>query len=361
MKAIIKKTDLVDTVKTVMPAVSSRSTLPVLEMILLKVEEGLLSASATNLSIGIRKQTTPLRIEEEGAICLPARAFSELISAATSDELKLETNEKTMALTLTSGKSKSQLKGISPDEFPPMLEPKGEGAIMDGKIFVEAIQKTAFSASTEEGKPTLQGISIAGDENFLVFTATDGYRLSSLQRNASLKLQVLIPASNLKMVSRLAGTDEFQIKHNVNQVIFKGSDWMAISQIIDGQYPDYRAVTPKTFKTQVTTRLVDLRTAVRQARVFTAGEQYYPIKLSINGAMKISSQSEEMGDFETELECTLEGPEQEIAFNCGFLEEVLAVMDSEIIEMHINKSTSPCLFKMAGRDDFQHILMPISK
>ncbi len=353
-------------------AVSPRSTLPVLANVLVATDEGRLRLSATNLELGI-SCWIGAQIHEDGAITVPARTFADLINALPNDTVHLDLNTKTQTLTVRCGQSITDIKGIDANEYPPIPVPDlREGIELGVGDVKEMIQQVAFAASADEARPVLQGVSLTVNGSELMMAATDGFRISvrktQLSSTVHQPIAAIVPARALNELARVAGDGEqtvvMVLPPGRGQVLFHMKDVELVSQLIDGNFPDYRAIIPRSFKTTTVISTPALLKACKQAEII-AREGNYVIRLNIQpgadapGKIEISAQSEETGSSEISVEATVDGPNLLIAFNVRYLREVLDVVKSPSVALETNANNTPAMIRPVGDQNFQHVIMPM--
>jgi len=372
MKVSVSQQQLAHGLGIVSRAVSSHSTLPVLANILVATDEGRLRLSATNLELGI-SCWIGAQIEEEGAVTVPARTFNDLIGTMTSDGVKLALDERTQTLNVVCGSSNTDIKGIDAQEFPPMPVPNLENGIeLNVADLKEMIQQVAFAASADDARPVLQGVSMTVEGSEITLAATDGFRIS--MRRAKLSSPVvkpmtaIIPARALNELARVA-SDGKQIVHMIvpdgrGQVLFHLDDVELVSQLIDGNFPDYKAIMPQSFKTTTILSTSAFLKACKQAEII-AREGNNVVRLSISageegpGEVEISAQSEETGSSEVQVDATVTGTDLIVAFNVRYLRELLDVVKSASVALETNASNTPGMLRPVGNEDFKHVIMPM--
>lgn len=372
MKLSVSQQQLAHGLGIVSRAVSPRSTLPVLANILVATDEGRVRLSATNLEMAI---TTWIgaQITEEGSITVPSRTFSDLINALPNDTVTLTLNSKNQSLNIRCGSNVTDIKGIDAQEFPPIPVPElKEGIELNVADFKEMIQQVAFAASTDDARPALQGVLMTVKENLVSLAATDGFRISVrkafLTTPIKQPISALIPARALGELARIA-VDPSQTLIMVllpdrGQVIFHLKDAELGSQLIDGTFPDYNAIVPRSFKTHAVMPTTSFLKACKQAEII-ARDGTFVIRLNIipggdaPGRIEISAQSEETGSSEIVVDSTVEGPGLVIAFNVRFLREVLEIIKVPSIALDANASNTPGMIRFIGNDDFLHVIMPM--
>ena len=375
MKVIVKQDQLAQGVGIVSRAVSTRSPLPVLANILLQTDDGRLKLSATNLEMGI-SAWIGAKVEQPGSLTVPSRTFADLVSNLPSDDVTLSVDERTHTLNVRCGTLNTDIKGISADEFPPMPEPDLTASIpLNVANFKEMIQEVVFAASREESRPNLTGVHLSFEGDYLVLAATDGYRISIakaiMAQKPAQKIEALIPARALAELARIAvnGDETLQMVFPAGrgQVIFHLNDVELVSQLIEGNFPNYASIIPPSFKTRTVLSTAELLKACRQTEII-AREGSYIARLDIqpeSGAEKpsqleISASSEQTGSSEVMVDASIDGTPLLIAFNVRFLREVLEVIKTPNVVLETNAANSPAMLRPVGDESFQHIIMPMN-
>ncbi|HXF85871.1 MAG TPA: DNA polymerase III subunit beta [Anaerolineales bacterium] len=374
MKVTVLQENLARGLGIVSKAVSPRSTLPVLANILIATDEGRLRLSATNLELGITCWI-PARIEEEGSTTVPARTFSDLVSTLPSEQVLLKLDTKTQTLNVRSGTSTNDIKCIDAQEFPPLPVPDFNGAVqIKVSDFREMIHQVAFAASTDEARPVLMGVLVQVENDKITMAAADGYRLSVrkalLPTPVPAPVSAIIPAQALKELARVASDGEeliyMVLPKGRGQVIFRVKDVEVVSQLIDGTFPDYQQIIPRSYKSRTLVSTASLLKACKQAEIF-AREGSNVARLNIKPAqsdiqpseVEISATSEETGKNETIVEATVDGSGLLIAFNVKFLREVLEVIKTPNVALETTAPNAPGVIKPVGDDNFLHVIMPM--
>jgi len=372
MKVSVSQQQLAQGLGTVSRAVSPRSTLPVLANVLLATDEGRLRLSATNLELGI-SCWIGAQIQEEGSITVPARLLSDLVSTLPNDQVQLTVNMSTCTLTVRCLASNTDIKGIDAQEFPPMpATDMSEGVHVKVTDFKEMVQQVTFSSSTDEARPVLQGVQtiISGSE--ITMAATDGFRISvrkvALTEPARKTINMIIPARALNELARIAVDPEGMVSMIVpsgrGQVVFRLDSAELVSQLIDGNFPDYKVIVPRSFKSHTILSTASLLKACRQAEIIARnGNNVVRLNLQPNadrpGQVEVSAQSEETGSNETMIDASIDGPGLVIAFNVRFLREALEVIKTPNLVLETNDHKSPAKVQPVGDENFLHIIMPM--
>lgn len=374
MKVTVLQENLARGLSTVSRAVSPRSTLPVLSNILIASDEGRLRLSATNLELGITCWIAA-RIDEEGSTTVPARTFADLVNTLPGDQVQLNLDVKTQNLHVKSGSSNNDIKCIDAQEFPPLPVPEMDGAVqLNVADFKEMIQQVVFAASTDEARPVLMGVLMHVEKDKLTMAAADGFRLSVrkavLSNPVPQPLNLIIPSRALSELARVASDPEEPIymvaPKNRGQVLFRVKDVEVVSQLIDGTFPDYQQIIPRSYKSRTLVSTASLLKACKQAEIFAregSNVARFDIKQA-NGEMQpseveISATSEETGKNETIVEATVDGGSVLIAFNVKFLREALEVIKTPNVALETSAANAPGVIKPVGDDNFLHVIMPM--
>jgi DNA polymerase-3 subunit beta len=373
MKVSVKQDQLARGISIVSRAVATRSTLPVLGNILLATDGEQLKLAATNLEIGVT-HWTDARVEAEGAITVPARQLADYVNALPPDRVVMELNARTQTLHLKCARYDANIKGVDASEFPVIPTIGDHNRIsIEADVLREMIAQASFAAAQDDSRPVLTGVLARFDADSVTFAAADGFRLSvkraALSSQIAAPVTVIIPSRALQDVARIIGDQEepveIAITENRSQVLFHLASTDLVSQLIDGNFPDYNQIVPKNLTTRTVMSTAELQNAVKAASVF-ARESSNIVRLNIapenemgGGRVVIASQSAETGDNVGEIDATVDGDPIEIAFNARFLSDVLNVLNASQVALETSTPASPGVVKPVGRDDFTHVIMPM--
>ena len=374
MKVSCLQNNLAEGLGVVGRAVSPRSTLPVLGNVLVATDEGRLKLSATDLEVGITAWIGA-RVEEAGAITVPARTFIDLVNALPPGQVDLSLIARTQTLNISAGRSEANIKGIDAQEFPIVAVPdeEAEGIQIEPDVLRSAIEQVAFAAATDESRPILTGVLAQFQNEQLTLAAADGFRLSvrtvTLPDAVSQPFSIIVPAQALTELRRVSAEQEDPVTIHVtperNQVIFGLADVVLVSQLIDGNFPDYRQIIPRECNTHTVVDTEPFLKACKMAQIF-AREAANITRLQIEpgselepGRVRISATSAETGEDTTEIDARVEGEGIEIAFNVKYLIEVLSVTGGSQVALDTTTASSPGVIRPVGEDGFTHVIMPM--
>jgi DNA polymerase-3 subunit beta len=374
MKITVSQPNMARALGIVSRAVSPRSTLPVLANILITTEgDGKLRLSATNLEIGI-SCWIPAQIKEEGGVTIPARTLCDWIGKLPSDAISMNVKPTDQSTDVKCGRSTTNMKGIDAQEFPPMPGyDLSAGIVINLSTLKDAIRQVAFAASQDEARPALQGVLFLIDKDTLTLVATDGFRIavrSMAIGGDNPKVSVIIPAKALTELSRIAGDCEtvtVLIPPERGQVVFHLNNDTAeiVSQLIDGNFPPYKAIIPKSFKTHATISTSAFQNACEQVEI-VAREGNNVTRIHVQpgtdgvGMVQLASQSDAVGAAESVIDATVKGPEIMVAFNVRFLREVLGVIKSASVILETNAMNTPAVIRSSDDDSYIHVIMPMN-
>ncbi len=373
MKVSCLQENLAKGLSIVSRAVSTRSTLPVLANVLIATDNGRLKLSATNLEVVIT-YWVGAKVEEEGAITVPARTLNDLVSQLPQEQVYLALDEPTQTLHVTCAKTDSNIKGIDAQEFPLIPEPDRENRTrVEAAVFKQMINQVAFAAAVDDTRPTLTGVSTKFNGSEVSMAATDGFRLSlraaHIPGYVEKEMNVIIPSRALMEVARVTSDDveavHITFPEGRNQIIFDLDNVVIVSQLIDGNFPDYTPIVPTHHNTRTILGTADFRKACKTAEIFareashTARVRVEPGDEITPGYAMVQATSTETGDNEAQIDADVEGEPIEIAFNVKYMSDVLNVIDTPQIALETTNPMEPGVIKPVGDNDFVHIIMPM--
>ena len=376
MKISCLQENLTKGLATVGRAVATRSTLPVLSNILLKSDEGRLRLAATNLEIGVNCWIGA-RVKEEGSTTVPARLLTEFVNSLPPGQIDMELSERTQSLNLKCARYEANIKGIDATEFPdvPTAESIGgkNNLHLEADAFRQMIDQAVFAAATDESRPILTGVLAQFHQGGLTLAAADGFRLAVISADVGVDvdeaISVIVPARALAELNRISGdqTDpiELMITPARNQILFHLSNTDLVSQLIEGNFPDYTQIVPKSFTTRTLVSTQELLKAVKVAFLFARdaanivrfhavpGTELTPGQTIVTGI------SAELGDNVSELDASIEGDEIEIAFNARYMIDALSAVGTPQVALETSTPSSPGVIRPIGGNDFLCVIMPM--
>jgi DNA polymerase-3 subunit beta len=360
--------NLVHGLQVVGRAVSSKSTLPVLNNVLLRTEDGGLKLTATNLEIAMTCWV-PGKVETAGATTAPAKLLTEIVSglpAGQRIDIELQAQE---TLQVRAEHFETRVKGINAEEFPaiPAVGERPTTRIPQNALRT-ALNEVVFAAASDEARPILTGVLAKFEGTQLTLAAADNYRIAVKTitiLDPVEETSVVIPARSLDALGRvLSDTDnpvDVVLSPSRNQIVFHLEGIDLVSRLIDGQFPNYQQVIPKSSTTQAHVDREDLLQAVRMAS-FIALTSANIVKLHVGKETETGltvSAAADTGDNKSEVQAKVEGDGTTIAFNARYLLEVLANVDADQFSIELNGPLSPGVFKPVGDANYIHVVMPV--
>jgi DNA polymerase-3 subunit beta len=354
-------------------AVATRTTLPITNNVLLAAEEGRLKLVATNLEMAI-SCWIGAKIEEEGTITVPARLLTEFISSLPSDTIAINLSPQTKTLGLKCARFEARISGVDAKDFPPIPSvDEGITTSVEVEALRQGINQVVFAAATEESRPVLTGVCTQFEGSTLTLAAADGFRLAvfklPIAKPVSQKTEVIVPARTLAELNRLMTDQEeavnITLNPNKSQVLFRLKNTELVSQLVQGTFPNYAQLIPKSYNTRVIVSVADFLRATKTASIFardgsgivrlviTPGSEMSP------GRLSVSARSEEIGDDVGEIDATVEGADAKIAFNGKYLTDVLSVLRESQVALETTNPSSPGLIHPVGTENYTHVVMPM--
>jgi len=355
-------------------AVASRSTLPVLSNVMLATDNGRLKISATNLDIGINCWVGA-KVEEEGAITVPARLLTDFVNSLPPERIDLELAVRTQTIHLRCARFEANIKGIDAQEFPnvPTADDSDHFIRLEADILRRMIGQVVLAAATDESRPILTGVLAVFEGDRLTMAAADGYRLSvqsiPLDKSIEEKTEIIIPARALAELARISVDQEDPVDVAIttarNQILFHLHDVDLVSQLIEGRFPDYQQIIPSGHSNRAVLDVASFLKAARVSHLFARDSanivrlEVTPGEELVSGRVTLAATSTELGDNVGQLDATVEGEPLEMAFNAKYLIDVLSVLDAAQVALETSSASSPGVLRIVGDDSFIHVIMPM--
>ncbi len=370
MKLIVEKDRMLKVLSRLQSIADKKSSMAILSTVLFKAEEGGVHLSATDLELGL-KSFVEAEVETPGELSVPARKFYEIIKDFPLERILLEDENGWLRITsVGDDEIFFRLACLPAEDFPSLPEVEDAELIeLEGALLVEMISKTIFCVATEETRFILSGIYLEQpeDTNFLRFVATDGHRLAMIDREVAnievLRLNpgIILPrkaAQEMKKIAQEIPVVQFGLKEN--HAILAAPNLVFTARLIDGQYPDYRAVIPQIEEKPVLAPRKKLLEALKRISVISA-ERYRPVSFNVSpGTLVLVSQHPDLGEGREKVPIQYEGEEFVLNFNAKYLIDVLEVLGSEEVEFYMRDEDTPCVIKGPEDAGFLGLVMPMT-
>jgi DNA polymerase-3 subunit beta len=377
MGLVIERASLLNALNLVQGIVERRTTVPILGHVLIEPEAGGLKLSATDLEVGIRT-LVPCKSGKDKSTTLNARKLFEIVREAEGEEVKLEFLDGDW-VELKCGRAKFKMMGLDPRSFPAMPSQaagKAEGSAkkalkaeltLPAPVLATMIDKTIFAVSPDEARYNLSGVLVeAAGANKVRMVATDGHRLSMIERDAEgfkIDSGVIIPRKGLQELRKLldqSGDEETRLSFDGQLAYLKHGSTEVSMRLVEGEFPDYRGVVPKSSRHQIAVGRDALLAAIKRASIFS-NERYHGIKFALSsGTLTVSSASPEMGEANESIDVDFKGEEFSIGFNGNYLRDVLGVLPGESeVEVGLSDDASPGVLKTPADSAYTYVVMPM--
>jgi DNA polymerase-3 subunit beta len=354
-------------------AVATRSTLPITSNVLISTDEGRLKLAATNLEIAL-SSWIGAQVEEAGAITVPARLLADFVNSLPSEKIEMTLAPRSRQLKLTCARNQATIAGVDADDFPPIPSVEDGGSVaLDAAELHGAISQVIIAAATDDSRPVLTGVDLVMEGDELTLAAADGFRLSvrklALPKAVKERIEVIIPQRALAELNRLLPEESEPVHLMLNatrtQALFRLKNVELVAQLIQGTFPNYSQLIPEECTSKA---IVDAAEFLRETRIasifardgsgivrlqFTAGEDLQP------GKVVISARAEEIGDNMGELDATIEGEPDKIAFNSRYLQDFLQVVGDGRVALEMNGPSRQGVLRPVGDERYVHVLMPM--
>ena len=361
MKMICDRTLLSNAVAGVSKAVTQRSSIPVLEGILMKAEGFSLTLTGYDLEMGI---TTSIEanVLEPGEVVLSAKLLGDMVRRLSSSEVEITATE-TNANTIKGGITEFDIMGMNPGDFPELPSPGADHTLdLETPTFREMVETTLFAVSQDDKKPAHTGELFAIEPDKLTVVALDGYRLAIIEKpvKAAKDINIIIPAKTLAEAIKLF-TDDDEVVHiaaNRRFVVFSSRTYTVISRLIEGDFLDYKRVIPEGYHTRVTVDVRDFSNSIERASLIITERLKNPLRITFDGNITVRCQTT-LGKVVDELDAEIEGEPVEIGFNNRYLLDALRYSRCDKLVFEVSGPLSPVKVLPKDGGDFLFLVLPV--
>jgi DNA polymerase-3 subunit beta len=342
-----------------------KESLPVLSCVLLDAGKELM-VRATNLEAGI-EIAVPCEIEDKGVIAVPATILAQTLRSITGDKIVFRTEEGN--LMVESRGTKTLIKAIPHEEFPVLRSgEEKKGIAIARERLMYGIQSVSYAASPSMIRPELGSVYISITRDAIICVATDSFRLAEKKipgAGSRDGIELLIPlkhAIELTHVLERIGGEEIELFADESQMSAGGSGVRYTSRIVDGRFPDYKEILPKTFVAEATVLKNDLGEMLRKARVFSGNDQH--VGLHLYPKKKIFSataRSSDVGEMSDSIDAAVSGEDLDINFHIGYLADCLSSIESDSITLAFAGAGKPLVIRGVSDQSFTYLVMPLNR
>ena len=367
MKIVCYKDKILKAINSVVKAVASKTTMPILEGILIQTNDNEIKLTTYDLEIGI-EYIMDCNVEEQGSTVVNAIMFSEIIRKLPDTDIKIEVNDKNLLVIECEG-SLYKLATMNPEDFPELPEINVENSIeIEQNTLKDMIRKTIFAISTEENRPIFTGCLFEIKNNRLNVVAVDGFRLAwktkMLQQTVN-DFAAVIPGRSLNEINKiiLDSFDTIKIGVAKNQALFEMENCKIVTRLLDREFLNYSSVIPTTWETRIRVDKNAIQDCFERVSLISSSsiekEKKYPVKVTIDIGKVTISCTNQTGDAKEEMYVTTEGKNLEAGFNPKYFLDSLKAIDDEEVYIEFGSSISPCLIKSTENNDYTYMILPI--
>ncbi|MCR5108903.1 MAG: DNA polymerase III subunit beta [Lachnospiraceae bacterium] len=364
MKIICEKSEILKGIRTVSKAVSVKSSMSIIECILIECSDDEIKLTANNMEFGIETKIKGT-IEEKGVVALEARILQEIISHLSESDVTITTDSNNLT-TIVCEKSKFNIVGRPGDDFPvlPDVE-KNEPLIISEYSFKEIVKQTYFSVSESESNKMMSGELIEINNNKMTVTSLDGHRISirKIELNYDHEdMKAVVPGKTLNEVTKIISGDtdkDIEIYFTDKHLLFEFDETRVVSRIIEGEYFKVNQMLSNDYETKFDINKKSFTECIERSTLLVKEGDKKPIIIDItdeNMELKINST---IGSLDENIDIEKEGRDIKIGFNPKFLIEALRVIDEEVITVYMVNPKAPCIIK-DEKESYIYLILPVN-
>ena len=364
MKIICSKTSLSKSINISLKAVAGKTTMPILECILIDASANQIKFISNDMELGI-ETIVEGTIEQKGIVALDAKIFSEIIRKLPDSLVTIQTNDSLNTM-ITCEKSKFNIPGKSGEDFTylPVIE-KEESLTISQFTLKEMIRQTIFSIAVNENNKLMTGELFEIKDGILKIVSLDGHRISI--RNMQLKKQypdkkVIVPGKTLGEISKiLSGEVDSQVNiyFGQNHILFEFDSTIVVSRLIEGEYFKIEQMLSNDYETMVSINRKEFLDCIDRASLFIRESDKRPIIIQISDGVMELKMNSSMGSMDEQIDIEKEGQDILIGFNPKFLMDALKVIDDETINIYLVNPKAPCFIRDEERH-YTYLILPVN-
>lgn len=368
MQLTISKQVLLKELNFIQGVVEKKNTIPILSNLMIEAEGETLRIAGTDLDVSITINCNA-QVRNAGATCVQAKKLFEIVRALPDAEVEIRTGDQDQ-VSLVCERSRFRMPGLAKDNYPEIPQFKGELIILPTELIRSFISRTIFAITNEESRYTLNGAKFELADGSLRMVATDGHRLSFVEKRAALinghkdpKVDVIIPRKTLAELAKLCTETEESIEFgkDENHLFFKVGHRLLVSRILSGQFPNYEMVLPKDNRNKIPIESARVAGAIKRVALM-ADERSHAVKFEVgNGQINISSQAADVGEAGETLPVEYAGEAIVAGFNAQYLNDFFNVIQDGEVVFEFRDGNSQAQLRPYGESDydFRYIIMPM--
>ncbi len=361
MKVIILKQNLLEAINIVQKAIMAKATLPILEGIFIEADEKL-KLIGNNFDLAI-EYNLEADIMEKGSIVINARMFGDIIRKLPDAPVSIEVYDNNK-IKIECLNSYFEIKGMESSSYPLPSEYKNDITFNISQASLkELIRQTIFAVGSDENRKIMTGALIEVENGEIKIVALDGFRMavsnSIIKEDISFK--VVVPGKNMNEILRILETSEedlmVSLSGNIISFVFK--ECRISSNVLDGEFMNYKSYIPSKFETIISVNKKDLIDSLERASLITSDDKRYPVRFNINEDDMIVYSTADVGLSKEEIKIENNGAELQIGFNPRYFIDALKVISDENIKISFTSSIGPCIITAADNDKYLYLILPV--
>lgn len=361
MKFTINQRELSKHINIAQRGISSRTTLQILDGILMETCEDKVKLTTTDLEISIETFIN-CEILEQGSIVVNSRIFGDIVKKLPDAPIHIEVKNNNMNIKCEN--SEFNIIGNPGTDYPdlPIILEK-DNFTLSKDLFKNAIRQTVFATTQDETRPTLTGVLLEISDNIISFVSLDGYRLAlkKLPTNSNIDIKIIIPGRSLNELNKILEDREEDITISTasGHVIFNIGDTIVYSKLLEGQFFNYKDIIRKDHKTSVIVNKRDFQNGLERASLLAKEEKANLVKLNIIDDNIVIRSNSEIGDVFEKINTNKDGENLNIAFNSRYILEGIKVIEAEEIKLNFMGSLNPCIINAVDDENYTYLVLPV--
>ena len=367
MKVVCYKDKILKAINSVVKGVASKTTMPILEGILIQTNDNEIKLTTYDLEIGI-EYVMECDVKEQGNTVVNAVMFSEIIRKLPDTEIYISLNSDNL-LEIECEGSLYKLSTMKPEEFPELPKIEIENSIeLEQNTLKNMIRKTIFAVSTEENRPIFTGCLFEVENNKLNLVAVDGFRLALrtvFLSNKTNDFSAVIPGKTLNEVNKIISDsfDLIKIGISKNQALFEMDNCKIVTRILEGEFLNYKSVIPSNWETRIKVNKNNIQDCFERIMLISSSsvekEKKYPVKVSVDIGKVTISCTNQTSDAKEEIFVSTEGKNLEVGFNPRYFIDSLKSIEDEEVYFEFGSNIAPCLIKSTENKNYTYMVLPI--
>lgn len=367
MKINCDKKELVHALQIVMKSISNRPSMPILSGIFLYAHDNILEILGSDYDLSIMCKINAY-IDEEGIVVIPAKYFYDVVRTMPGQFVEIKHTKDDTTVLLSSNAAQFNLLSMNSDEYPRIEHLQGTVNFdIANTVLVDSIKRTSFACGHEDTRPVFTGCLLNIRPDGLIMAATNLHRLAMSTKNIDIttneELNIVIPAKVLNELVNICSSDvptNIHITYANNKIAFSYENIYIISRLIEGSFPDYNRVIPKSYKTKVRINKAEFQAALDRVSLISRGNQYNIIRFEfIDGTLRMFSDNPNIGKAEETINIDIDGENISISFNSNYISDVLKTFSGEEFTFAFNQPLSTAGIYQEGKDDYKYVVTPV--